>query len=111
MSTVTLRRWESSADDIAIHRLFRATVAMGRPLPFDLALLDDYAALCLDWYLQRGREHIALIENAEGIAGYALVCPDTDAYRRWVRRPALRFAGNSLAAIARREVSPAARRF
>lgn len=111
LTTITLRRLQGPADDAAVHALFRATVAMGRPLPFDHPLLDDYAALCLDWYLDEGREHVAVIDAAEGVGGYALVCPDTDAYRRWVRRPALRFARRSIAAMARFDASAAARHF
>lgn len=40
------------ADTGDVRRLFRDTIALGRPLPFVCTALERYEALCLDWYLR-----------------------------------------------------------
>lgn len=98
-------------DEPAVHELFRSTLAMGRPLPFELPLLDDYAALCLDWYLTEERDGAAVAEDRSGVVGYALVCVDSDAQHRWARRRAARFARLAVLAAARGQLKGDARRF
>ena len=98
-------------DDAAIHALFRSTIALGRPLPFELPILDEYAALCLDWYLHDGRGDGAVVENGGVFAGYVLVCTDTRAQQQWARRRAVALGRHALAAIASGRVSARARRF
>lgn len=68
-------------DDVAVRRLFRDTLALGRPLPFDVAA--GYEALCLGWFLGPGRADAAVLDDAGEVVGYALVSIDAAAYRRW----------------------------
>jgi len=93
------------ADDDSIRRIFRQTVVLGRSTPFELPDLDRYEALCLGWYLGEGRRWAAVLVQsppgeAEQVAGYVLVCPDTSVHERWVRIPALRFAARTLVGLA-----------
>lgn len=92
-------------------RIFLSTVALGRPLPFhDPVLLASYAGLCLDWYLGPGREDAAVVETAEGVRGYLLVCTDQYAYNQWVRSRAPKWAADAIArVVSGRTVGPAAR--
>lgn len=79
-----------------MRRLFRATLALGHPLPFAFPGLPAYEALCLDWYLGPGRDDAAvLIAGGEAI-GYALVCRDERAYRRWAVPAALAWGAAAL---------------
>jgi len=72
-------------DDEPIRRLFRATVALGRPLAAPVADFDVYERLCLDWYLGPGRRDAAVAEQDGGVVGYVLVCTDQRAFGRWRR--------------------------
>lgn len=83
------------ADLPAVRRLFRDTVAMGDPLPFDLPGLAAYEALCLDWYLGPGRGAAAVLADGDDVLGYALVCLDNRAYRRWAVPAALSWAAGA----------------
>jgi hypothetical protein len=94
---MNVRSLHTPDDDRAVRRIFRATIVLGRRLPFDSRTLDRYEALCLDWYLGTGRADAAVLEDDEGtIAGYALVCTDEDGYQHWNTRRAARFAVRSL---------------
>ncbi len=79
-------------DEIELRRLFRETLVMGRPLPFPLADGGRYEALCLDWYLAQGRRDAVVVDAGGQIVGFALVCTDQAAFRRWVRARAARYA-------------------
>jgi hypothetical protein len=88
-------------DETELRRLFRETVVMGRPLPFSLDDAGRYESLCLDWYLGPGRPDAAVVDVGGQIAGFALVCVDQAAYRRWVRARAGRYAVYSLLTLVR----------
>jgi hypothetical protein len=88
-------------DEAALRRLFRETLVMGRPLPFPLADGGRYESLCLDWYLGNGRRDAAVVDAGGEITGFALVCADQAAYRRWVRARAARYALYSVLTIMR----------
>lgn len=94
------------ADDVpAVRRLFRDTIAFGRPVPFAFTALDRYEALALAWYLHPDRhpEHAVLVDRDDRVLGYALVCVDQSAYERWARTAALRWtAATALALVSRR---------
>ena len=79
-------------DELELRRLFRETLVLGRPLPFPLADDGRYESLCLDWYLDRARDNAAVVDAGGQIVGFALVCTDQAAYRRWVRARAARYA-------------------
>jgi hypothetical protein len=83
-----LRPLRGRDDDVAIRRLFRATLGLGRPLPFELPGLCRYEALCLEWYLGPGRDDAAVLERAGDVVGYVLVCCDAAGHARAQRRAA-----------------------
>jgi hypothetical protein len=87
-----VRPLERATDDRAVSRVFRSTLALGRPVPFPLPGLARYEALCLDWYLGPGRDDAAVVEHDGDIVGYALVCTDADDHARATRDEAVRFA-------------------
>lgn len=88
-------------DEVELRRLFRETLVMGRPLPFPLHDGGRYESLCLDWYLGSGRPDAAVVDAGGEIVGFALVCTDQAAYRRWVRARAERYALYSALTILR----------
>lgn len=89
------------ADEQAVRALFRATLVLGHPLPFEMADLERYEALCLDWYLGPGRDDAAVAEAGGETVGFVLVCVDQAAYQRWVRRRAARYAARTVLNLAR----------
>jgi hypothetical protein len=91
----------SEPDDVELRRLFRETMVMGLPLPFLLGDGGRYESLCLDWYLGPGRSNAAVVDVDGRIVGFALVCTDPAAYRRWVRTTAARYALYSLLVLIR----------
>jgi hypothetical protein len=102
----------------AVRALFRATVALGRPLPFEAdaaRLLDAYERLCLDWYLEPANAAAAgVLRDAPRapVQGYALVCLADADFARWQRRAAARFlaaAASTLCSWRRRPASRFAR--
>jgi hypothetical protein len=53
-------------DDRDIRRVFRATLAMGHPAPLGPGLdraLRPYERLCLDWYLDGGRDAACVLTS------------------------------------------------
>lgn len=99
-------------DDAAVRDIFLATLVLGRPLPHQRhPVLDRYADLCLGWYLGAGRPDAALVEDGDGPAGYALVCADGPAHRRWTTRRAIRFGAGAALAAARPGCPAAVRSF
>ncbi|MGH8932647.1 MAG: hypothetical protein ACRDZO_18985 [Egibacteraceae bacterium] len=100
------------ADRDAIRGLFRATVAGGRPLAFRMPGFEGYEKLCLGWYLGPGLAAAAVaVEEDHRVVGYALVCADEPAYRRWVQPRALVWAGQAYVRMAWPATSVPARRF
>jgi hypothetical protein len=99
----------------AIRALFRATVALGRPLPFEADaphLVDAYEQLCLDWYLEPANAAVAgVLRDAGGgpVRGYALVCLADADFARWQRRAAARFLVAAASTLCSRRRRPAAR--
>ncbi len=79
-------------DDRAVEAIFAETVALGRPLPFAWDGFERYADLCLSWYLGAGRDDVVVLEDDERVVGYALVCADGRAHRRWQRTAAASWA-------------------
>lgn len=102
-----------SDDTDAVRRLFRDTIALGRPLPFRSVALDRYEALCLDWYLAPARlvDHAVLVDDDGRIQGYTLVCCDQPAFVRWSRNAGLRWAAATAAALTTRRFGPDEARF
>jgi hypothetical protein len=91
----TIRPYRS-ADAGAIRRIWRSTLALGSPLPFEIAALSAYRRLCIDWYLDQwnlaaGRSDVVVVEHAGDVTGYLLACLDEAHFRRWQRRAALRW--------------------
>jgi hypothetical protein len=91
MGQLTVRPFRDE-DAAAVRQIFRATVALGQPLPFPIPDFERYEALCLDWYLTEGGKDAAVLDGGSAILGYALVCTDAARYRQWSRRQAARFA-------------------
>jgi hypothetical protein len=84
-----------------VRRIFRATLAMGRPLPFDHPVLGSYEALCLDWYLGPGAGSAVVAADPDGtVRGYLLGCLEQRGYERWARRAALRWLAATAALAA-----------
>ena len=85
-------------DEAGIRALFRATLLLGRPLPFAErapALLAAYERLCLDPYLAPNSPTVVgvLRDTRSGpVRGYALVCLDATRLRRPRARGLARFA-------------------
>ena len=98
-------------DDDAVRGIFRATLGLGRPVPFPLPGLCRYERLCLDWYLGPGRADAAVVEHDGAVVGYALACTDGSAHARATRRQALRFTAWAVARLATRRLPAPARTF
>ncbi len=102
-------------DHPAIRALFRATLALGRPLSFEgdaPHLLDVYEHLCLDWYLDPANPAVAGVlrdEPAGPVRGYALVCLSDVEFARWQRRAAARFVVAASSTLCSRRQRPASR--
>lgn len=92
---LSVRPLADDDDDEGVRQVFRATLALGRPVA-DLAGLDRYEALCLDWYLGPERSDVRVLVDDEGPVGYVLVGTQPHAQRRWVRRAATRFVAASV---------------
>ncbi len=92
-----------------IRRIFRATLLLGQPLPFDDPTLDGYERLCLDWYLAHGTVLVADVDGE--VRGYLLACLDQPGFERWARRRALRWGAAVSLRIAAGRCRGAARRF
>jgi hypothetical protein len=86
-----------AGDVPAVRRLFRATLALGDPLPFPFPGLPAYEALCLDWYLGSGRDDAAVLADGDEVVGYTLVCLDESSYRHWAVPAALAWGARALA--------------
>ena len=106
----TLRRLTPSAIP-DVRRVFRQTVALGRPLPFPLPGFAAYERLCLDWFIGPGREDAAVLDEDAVVRGYVLVCTDLPAYRRWVARAGAAWALQATARLAGGRLAPDAARF
>lgn len=98
-------------DGLEVARIFRSTLALGRPLDLDYADLVEYQRLCLDWYLTVGREHARVVEQDGAVVGYLLACLDQDDFGTWVQRRALRWAAATAWRAATLRLTPTARRF
>jgi hypothetical protein len=72
-------------EERAVERIFLDTIASGRPLPFSGPEVDEYTDLCLGWYLGPGRDDVLVLDHLGSAVGYALVCTDDRAHRRWAR--------------------------
>jgi hypothetical protein len=110
MGQLTVRPFRAS-DEAEIRRIFRQTVGLGQPLPFAVPGFARYEALCLDWYLSQGARDAAVAVGPDGIVGYALVCTDATAYRRWARRRAALFAATIAPPLAMGRYPAGAARF
>lgn len=98
-----------SGEEDEVRRIFRTTLLLGQPLPFEDPSLTDYARLCLDWYLTRGT---VLVADVDGdVHGYLLACLDQPAFERWSRRHAASWALRATARIAIGTCRGPARRF
>ena len=90
----------AAGDDGAVRALFRATLALGRPLPFAVPDLDAYERLSLDWFLGPGRGAAAVLEAEGEVVGYTLVALDHDAYHRWAVPRAVAWGARAVAGLA-----------
>lgn len=70
-----------------IRTIFRETLFLGRPSSATIDCFHLYESLCIDWYLQYGKDDaVVVIDAASGeVAGYALLCFDTTHNDYWVR--------------------------
>lgn len=103
----------ATEDDLPhIARIFGATVLLGAPIAIGPRAMARYRALCLDWYRGAGDAGGGIVALEDGVVrGYLLHCLDQDAFTRWQRRAAVRWAvGELLAALTGRR-SRAERRF
>ena len=98
-------------DDRDVERIFAATVASGRPLPFDCPDFDDYTDLCLGWYLGPGRDDAVVLEDLGQVVGYALVCTNDQDHRRWSRPVATTWIARTVRGLASGRYPADARRF
>ena len=104
---LTIRRL-GGGDDLAVRAVFLDTLGLGSPLSFEPVACNHYVNLCLGWYLTAGRARARVVEHADGIAGYVLVCTDLRALRRWTVPRAAAFAATaSVAALSRPPDDPA----
>jgi hypothetical protein len=94
-----------------VRRVFRETVALGRPLPFPVPGFAAYDQLCLGWFLGPGWEDAAVLDQDAVVRGYVLVCTDLPAYRRWAARAAAAWALRATARLAAGRLAPEAARF
>lgn len=71
-----------------IRTIFCETLFLGRPSAASIDCFHLYESLCLDWYLQNGRaDATVVIDAASGVvAGYALLCFDSQHNNDWVRK-------------------------
>lgn len=106
-----VRPLRSNIDDAGVRRIFRSTVALGRPVGFAVAGWARYESLCLDWYLGAGRADAAVLVAGDQVRGYVLTCTDEGAFERWQRRSAARFATWATGAALSPRLDPDARRF
>ncbi len=89
-----------TGDEPGIRRVFWATWAAGSPSAEPPAA-GRYAELCLGWYLREGRDEAAVLRCGGQVVGYALVCVDESALRRWQQAAALRWAAEAALVAAR----------
>jgi hypothetical protein len=100
------------ADETAIRRLFRSTIALGHPLPFEHAGLEVYEGLSLDWYLRaEPGARVGVLRDRDRVLGYALVCLDPVAFDEWQRAAAKQFLRVVLPRLAARRYPKDVRRF
>lgn len=98
-----------SGEEDEVRRIFRTTLLLGQPLPFEDRTLSSYSRLCLDWYLTRGT---VLVADVDGhVRGYLLACLDQPAYERWSRRRAATWGLRAAARIGIGACRGPARRF
>jgi hypothetical protein len=95
-----LMRAYTPADEPAVRTVFRETVALGRPCPFELPGWRDYERLCLGWCLGQGAQDVGVLDESGSVLGYTLVCTDLDRYRRWLAGAALAWSARTGARLA-----------
>lgn len=86
-------------DEPLVRAVFRRTLALGQPLPFSLPGLARYERLCLGWYFQHAWSDAAVLDDGRAVRGYALVCTDEAAYRRWAAPVTAAWLATVLAAL------------
>jgi hypothetical protein len=103
-----------STDEPELRRVFRATIALGRPVSlgadFDAAL-RPYERLCLEWYLRTAREQACVLRDGDRVVGYALVCLDPEGFARWQQRAGARFTAHVVPRLLARRYPTSIRRF
>jgi hypothetical protein len=103
-----------TADERALRRVFRATIALGHPVsdhPGVDRALRPYERLCLGWYLGPGRRHASVLRDDDRVVGYALVCVDAEGFGRWQRHAAARYLAHVVPRLALRRDPASIRRF
>jgi hypothetical protein len=98
-----------SGEEDEVRRIFRTTLLLGQPLPFEDRTLSGYSRLCLDWYLTWGTVLVAAVDGQ--VRGYLLACLDQRAYERWSRRHAATWGLRAATRIAIGACRGQARRF
>ena len=101
-------------DDAVIRRVFQSTLVMGQPAPVGSGLervLRPYERLCLEWYLDGGRDAARVLTNGDSVVGYALVCLEPESFDRWQRRAAARFTAHVVPRLLARRYRPPVDRF
>ena len=87
-------------DEPLVRAVFRRTLALGRPLPFPLPGLVHYERLCIGWFFQQAWSQAAVLDDGQQVCGYALVCTDEAAFRRWLAPVTAGWLASVLAALA-----------
>lgn len=98
-------------DEAAVRALFRDTVCLGGPLPFEVPDWDAYESLCLDWYLGAGRDDAGVLVAGSVVTGYTLVCTDAASFSRWQREHAASFSARIARRLVTGRLHPDASRF
>lgn len=94
-----------------VRRIFRETLNLGRPLPFELPGLAAYEHLCLGRFVGPGWPDAAVLDDGHRIRGYVLVCRDLAAWRRWAAPAALAWTAGAAARLALGRLPPEAAHF
>lgn len=90
-----------------IRDVFRKTFFLGASVDSQIRHFQCYEDLCLSWYLLHGKQGSVVVIDTESdqVVGYALLCLDPDAYRRWVNRHARRLCIRVMASFVSRRLT------
>ena len=101
MSDLRLRPLEPR-DRADVSKIFWDTMALGQPLPFELAAGSAYEELAQAFFVGPACAHHGrvLVDGDDRVAGYVLVTDDLDALESFQRRAAVKYAAGVARAAA-----------